>query len=101
MVGAVTLSGLRDFDYPSFSTQPSLQSLKSLQHVGDIKKTPLPHELLEQFKRMFSWILQKSSRVDCCFADMQCSCYMGLFPKIGRAWLTIDSDVFIWNYEDG
>jgi nuclear pore complex protein Nup155 len=26
---------------------------------------------------------------------------MGLFPEIGRAWLSIDSDVFLWNYEDG
>lgn len=24
---------------------------------------------------------------------------MGLFPEIGRAWLTIDSDIYIWTYE--
>lgn len=26
---------------------------------------------------------------------------MGLFPEIKRAWLSIDSDIFVWNYEDG
>ena len=31
---------------------------------------------------------------------MQCNCMMGLFPEISRAWLTIDSDIFDWNYED-
>lgn len=32
---------------------------------------------------------------------MQCNCMMGVFPEISRAWLTIDSDIFMWNYEDG
>lgn len=32
---------------------------------------------------------------------MQCNCMMGVFPAISRAWLTIDSDIFMWNYEDG
>lgn len=26
---------------------------------------------------------------------------MGVFPEICRAWLTIDNDIFMWNYEDG
>jgi len=26
---------------------------------------------------------------------------MGLFPDIGRAWLSVDSDIFVWNFEDG
>lgn len=52
-IGAVTVSGLNDYDYPAFSSQPSLQSLASLQHVGDVRKTALPHELIEQFKRMW------------------------------------------------
>lgn len=33
--------------------------------------------------------------------DMQCNCLMGLFAEIKRAWLSIDSDIFVWNYEDG
>lgn len=32
---------------------------------------------------------------------MQCNCMMGVFPEINRAWLIIDSDIFMWNYEDG
>lgn len=26
---------------------------------------------------------------------------MGLFPEIERAWLTVDSDIFVWKYDDG
>lgn len=36
-----------------------------------------------------------------CEPGMQCNCMMGLFPSIERAWLTIDSDIFVWRYEDG
>lgn len=25
---------------------------------------------------------------------------MGLFPEIHRAWLTIDSDIYVWTYEE-
>lgn len=25
---------------------------------------------------------------------------MGLFPEINRAWLTVDSDIYVWTYED-
>lgn len=32
---------------------------------------------------------------------MQCHCMMGLFTEINRAWLTIDSDIYIWTYEHG
>jgi len=26
---------------------------------------------------------------------------MGLFTEINRAWLTIDSDIYVWAYEHG
>ena len=39
--------------------------------------------------------------IDRASSDMQCNCMMGVFPPISRAWLTIDSDIFMWNYEDG
>lgn len=32
---------------------------------------------------------------------MQCNCIVGVFPEIGRAWLTVDSDIFVWRYVDG
>lgn len=32
--------------------------------------------------------------------DLQCHCMMGLFPEIHRAWLTIDSDIYVWTYEE-
>lgn len=27
--------------------------------------------------------------------DIKCHCMMGLFSEIGRAWLTIDSDIYV------
>lgn len=32
---------------------------------------------------------------------MQCNCIMGLLPEINRAWLVIDSNIYVWNYENG
>jgi len=76
-----SLSGLHDHDYPSL---PDVGvGLDSLSELSVEKRVPLPPELVEQFGRM------------------QCNCMMGLFPEIERAWLTIDSDIFVWKYEDG
>lgn len=32
--------------------------------------------------------------------DIQCHTMMGLFTEINRAWLTLDSDIYMWTYED-
>ncbi|CAC5400979.1 NUP155 [Mytilus coruscus] len=74
-------SGLNEFDYPSLPDAGV--ALDCLTEVSNVKRVPLPAELVEQFGRM------------------QCNCMMGLFPDISRAWLTIDSDIFVWKYEDG
>lgn len=76
-----TFSGINDYDYPSLSS-PSV-GLAGLELVSLLKRVPLPAELMEQFNYM------------------QCNCMMGLFPEIRRAWLTIDSNIYVWNYEDG
>lgn len=76
-----TFSGVNDYDYP-FLSSPSV-GLAGMELVSLLKRVPLPAELVEQFDHM------------------QCNCLMGLFPEIKRAWLTIDSDIFVWNYEDG
>ncbi len=34
-------------------------------------------------------------------AVLECKCFMGLFPEIRRAWLTIDNRLFLWSYADG
>ena len=31
---------------------------------------------------------------------MQANCMIGLFPQIERAWLTIDSDIYVWRFAD-
>ncbi|KAM3938778.1 nuclear pore complex protein Nup155 isoform 1-T1 [Leptodactylus fuscus] len=76
-----TVSGMSEMDYPLQG--PSLISIPSLPELSAIRRVPLPPELVEQFGRM------------------QCNCMMGVFPEISRAWLTIDSDIFMWNYEEG
>ncbi|XP_048037305.1 nuclear pore complex protein Nup155 isoform X1 [Megalobrama amblycephala] len=76
-----SLSGMSDMDYPLQG--PGLISVPSLPELSTIRRVPLPPELVEQF------------------GHMQCNCMMGVFPEISRAWLTIDNDIFMWNYEDG
>uniref|UniRef100_A0A4W4F627 Nuclear pore complex protein Nup155 n=1 Tax=Electrophorus electricus TaxID=8005 RepID=A0A4W4F627_ELEEL len=75
-----SLSGVSDMDYPLQG--PGLVSVPTLPELSAVRRVPLPPELVEQF-------------------NMQCNCMMGVFPEISRAWLTIDNDIFMWNYEDG
>ncbi|XP_026721600.1 nuclear pore complex protein Nup155 isoform X2 [Athene cunicularia] len=72
---------MSDMDYPLQG--PGLLSIPNLPEISSVRRVPLPPELVEQF------------------GHMQCNCMMGVFPEISRAWLTIDSDIFMWNYEDG
>ncbi|XP_072272710.1 nuclear pore complex protein Nup155 [Pyxicephalus adspersus] len=76
-----TVSGISEMDYPLQG--PGLLTIPNLPELSAIRRVPLPPELVEQF------------------GHMQCNCMMGVFPEISRAWLTIDSDIFMWNYEDG
>ncbi|XP_066949536.1 nuclear pore complex protein Nup155 isoform X2 [Macrobrachium rosenbergii] len=72
-----TVSGLSETDYPSSG------DVRTSRHLHTTRKVPLPSELMHHFQHM------------------QCNCMMGLFPEINRAWLTIDSDIYVWIYEDG
>lgn len=74
-------SGVSDMDYPLQT--PELINVPNLPELSAVHRVPLPPELVEQF------------------SHMQCNCMMGVFPEISRAWLTIDNDIFMWNYEDG
>ena len=80
-----SLSGLQESDYPALSTStPNLpEAAASLRQMSSVKRVPLPAELVEHF------------------GHMQCNCMMGLFTEVERAWLTIDSDIYVWKYEDG
>lgn len=35
------------------------------------------------------------------WSDMQCHCLMGVFPEISRVWLAIDSNIYVWAFENG
>ncbi|XP_058986335.1 nuclear pore complex protein Nup154 isoform X2 [Musca domestica] len=74
-----TASGLNDYDYQNLSNLT--MGHKQINQIQTINKIPIPPEILEHFKHI------------------KCHCMMGLFPEIGRAWLTIDSEIYIWTYE--
>ncbi|XP_017059277.1 nuclear pore complex protein Nup154 [Drosophila ficusphila] len=78
--GRATMSGLNDYDYQSLSFLKSDET-HNLQQLRTVTKSAIPNEILEHFKHM------------------KCHCTMGLFPEIGRAWLTIDSEIYIWTYD--
>lgn len=67
-----------------------LEELQSLQ--PSVTETPrfcrkgfivLPEALLEQY------------------SAMNIKCFMGLFPEINRAWMSIDNKIFLWSYKNG
>ncbi|KAK0400268.1 hypothetical protein QR680_003432 [Steinernema hermaphroditum] len=73
----VAVSGLASCDYKEFS------SLMDVREFSNIETRPIPGDLRDQMKRMRS------------------HCGMGIFPELSRAWMTIDSDLFIWSYDSG
>ncbi|KAH8413233.1 hypothetical protein KR009_009074 [Drosophila setifemur] len=77
--GRATMSGLNDYDYQSL-TFLKADEAHNLQQLRTVSKSGIPNEILEHFKHI------------------KCHCTMGLFPEIGRAWLTIDSEIYIWSY---
>ncbi|XP_017954054.2 nuclear pore complex protein Nup154 [Drosophila navojoa] len=79
--GRATMSGLNDYDYQTLGQLTSGDS-HNLQQLRTLTKCGIPNEVLEHFKHI------------------KCHCIMGLLPDIGRAWLTIDSDIYIWTYEE-
>ncbi|XP_076649143.1 nuclear pore complex protein Nup154 [Halictus rubicundus] len=78
--GGPTVSGLDDNDYPTLHGMSMCFS-----NVNQMKlhsKISLPSEIMEHFDHV------------------QCHCMMGLFTEISKAWLTIDSDIYVWSYEN-
>lgn len=86
-----TVSGLDVYDYPNLntlstnSTSNSYSNVLNQVNINQMKmhsKIPLPSEVLEHINHM------------------RCYCMMGLFTEISKAWLTIDSDIYVWSYEN-
>ncbi|XP_024084605.1 nuclear pore complex protein Nup154 isoform X1 [Cimex lectularius] len=76
----VTVSGLLESDY---STPNELPVQVHINQFKIINKVPLPPEILEQVG-----IIQPDT-------------LMGVFPEISRAWVSIESDLYIWDFETG
>lgn len=75
-----TVTGLYDNDYPNLAE--IALTIKSLTNLQTLQTIPLPSELTNQFQHA------------------QQNCEMGLFAKINRAWLTIDSNIYLWAYDN-
>uniref|UniRef100_A0A1I7RU63 Nucleoporin_N domain-containing protein n=1 Tax=Bursaphelenchus xylophilus TaxID=6326 RepID=A0A1I7RU63_BURXY len=67
-------SGSMDSDYQDVSHL-------GIREFTEIKHTSLPPELKEQLR------------------NLQTNCAFGIFPEIYRAWMIVDSDLFLWNFE--
>lgn len=70
-----TISGLNENDYQNISDIS--YNLKNIDNICNINKVSIPPEILEHFNHI------------------KCHCMMGLFAEIGRAWLTIDSEIYV------
>ena len=59
------------------------------------KVVTFPTALIEQFE-------SKINFAEIAYhLDVQRKCLMGIFPDIQRAWLSLDNQFFLWNYENG
>ncbi|TIB10278.1 hypothetical protein E3P92_02688 [Wallemia ichthyophaga] len=74
---------LDDLINSSASTSYTLPPSPSWNAFVKRKTIHLPDSLFEQYNRL------------------QCRCFMGLFPDIDRAWITIDNKLYLWDYVDG
>lgn len=92
-----SVSGLNDYDYQNLSTLS--MGMKQLNQLVTTNKVPIPPEIMDHFKRKSNefhhHLLPRLILPFTPFVDMKCNCMMGLFPEIGRAWLTIDSDIYV------
>lgn len=75
-----TASGFIEHDYPILNGMQI--ATNNMTQMKTLKTVPLPPEIMEHF------------------GHVQCHCMMGLFPEINRAWLTVDSDIYVWTYEE-
>ncbi|XP_018652827.1 putative nuclear pore complex protein nup155 [Schistosoma mansoni] len=72
----VCFSGTRELDYPVLNDGLSYE-------IEATKSFPLPPDLIEKF------------------SSMQTNCLMGVFTLCEKVWVTIDNEIFMWNFEDG
>ncbi|CAD5218904.1 unnamed protein product [Bursaphelenchus okinawaensis] len=73
-IGRLCTSGSMETDYRDFSDL-------GVREFVELNYTPLPQELKEQLR------------------NLQTNCAFGIFPDIYRAWMIVDSDLFLWNFE--
>ncbi|XP_030374096.1 nuclear pore complex protein Nup154-like [Scaptodrosophila lebanonensis] len=78
--GDITTSGLNGCDYQSLGNLTS-DPLHSFKQLRTVSKSANPDEVAEQLKQS------------------NCRHKMGLFPEIGRAWLAIESKIYLWTYD--
>lgn len=102
LVGNRPVSGFMDYDYPPYPQRNVITD----QQFTVTYNTPIPSDLNEMLNRKDINFLNRSCTGSLMLlfctveADVQ-YCHMGLFPEIYRAWMTIDSDIYLWDFRDG
>ncbi|KAJ1676056.1 hypothetical protein EV182_000049 [Spiromyces aspiralis] len=73
---------ISDLLYASSSSEYRLPIPHDLSIIELQRSIPLPDALFDQYDLL------------------QCRCFMGFFPEIKRAWITVDHRLFLWNYTE-
>lgn len=80
-----TSSGTKDTDYINNVDSSYLSQISQFRLIN---KIPLPQEISDHFST-----LAAGSSGD--------TTTMGMFPDINRAWMAVESDIYLWNFETG
>ncbi|CAL8074629.1 unnamed protein product [Orchesella dallaii] len=78
--GMRPISGFMDNDYPPVVQQ----QIVTENQFSIVHNAPIPPELNEMLSQ-----------------GEPKTCKMGVFPEIYRAWMTIESDLYLWDFRDG
>ena len=80
-----------------FSILTSLPDINELLQRGSVpvQNNQAQFQFLKQdaFKSVPDFMLQQ-------YDSLQVSSFMGIFPEINRIWMTIDNQLYLWDYED-
>ena len=76
---------------PHESPRPILQKIDVI---------PLPTSLNALYSKSMPSHLSLTQPANHCIA-LEYKTFMGVFPEINRVWMTIDNNLYLWDYEDG
>lgn len=87
VLGSLRTSGSMEMEYRDFNAL-------GVEEFTVLSRLPLRQELKDQLQSGLDGYSNALS-----VPDMQSNCAFGIFPEISRAWMSVDSDLFLWNFE--